>query len=265
MLTPERWVQVERLFHAALERPVLERAAFLDDSCAGDVSLRDEVQSLLDESSPGDDFLEGPPVAIPATTDIDQPQRLIGRRLSAYELHSWIGAGGMGEVYRARDVKLGRDVAIKVLPEQLSTDPERVARFKREATILATLNHPNIAAIYALEESDDVVGLVLELVEGPTLADRLSTGSLPVNEALTMARQAAEAIEAAHAKGIIHRDLKPANIKLTAHGTVKVLDFGLAKAVDHVEVSVTTRPTIDVTREGTILGTAAYMSPEQAR
>jgi serine/threonine-protein kinase len=264
-MTPERWVEVERLFHAALERPPLDRAAFLDDSCSGDTSLRDEVQSLLDESSPGEEFLEGPPVGIAAALDVPPQQRLLGRRLSEYELHSWIGAGGMGEVYRARDIRLGREVAVKVLPEQLSTDPERVARFKREATILATLNHPNIAAIYALEESEDVVGLVLELVEGPTLADRLSSGPLSVTDALAMARQTADALEAAHVKGIVHRDLKPANIKLTAAGRVKVLDFGLAKAVDRVEPDVTARPTIDVTREGTILGTAAYMSPEQAR
>ena len=137
----------------------------------------------------------------------------------------------MGDVYRARDVKLGRDVAIKVLPAPLAHDAARIARFKREAQILATLNHPHIAAIYALEESEDVVALVLELVEGATLADRLHQGPLPVNEALTIARQTAEALEAAHAKGIIHRDLKPANIKAPVGGIVKVLDFGLAKAI----------------------------------
>src|SRR5262249_17434921 len=142
-----------------------------------------------------------------------------------------IGAGGMGDVYRARDVKLGRDVAIKVLPAPLAHDAARIARFKREAQILATLNHPHIAAIYALEESDDVVALLLELVEGETLADRLHQGPLSLSDALIIARQTAEALEAAHAKGIIHRDLKPANIKAATGRAVKVLDFGLAKAI----------------------------------
>src|ERR1043166_2175994 len=148
-----------------------------------------------------------------------------GARLGPYEVVSAIGAGGMGEVYRARDTRLGRDVAIKVLPDSFASDPDRLARFEREAQLLASLNHPNIATIHGLEER----ALVMELVEGPTLADRIAEGPIPVDEALPIARQIAEALEAAHERGVIHRDLKPANIKLRADGTVKVLDFGLAK------------------------------------
>ena len=174
----------------------------------------------------------------------------------------------MGEVYRAKDPKLGREVAIKVLPAALVSDPERVARFEREARVLASLSHPHIGAIYGFEHSGDVRGLVLELIEGPTLADRLKSGPLPVAEALNVARQIAEALDAAHEKGIVHRDLKPANIKITPAGVVKVLDFGLAKVDDDgaaPDLSQSPTMTVGGTREGVILGTAAYMSPEQAR
>jgi serine/threonine protein kinase len=192
-----------------------------------------------------------------------------GTKLAHYEITSQIGKGGMGEVYQAKDTKLGRDVAIKVLPEEFARDTERVARFHREAKLLASLNHPNIAAIYGLEESDETHFLVLELVEGDTLADRLKRGSIPVEEALKLALQMAEALEAAHEKGVIHRDLKPANIKVTPDGKVKVLDFGLAKAFtgDQGDVNPADSPTITAgaTQRGVILGTAGYMSPEQAR
>src|SRR5262245_8939863 len=209
-----------------------------------------------------------------------------GLRLGAYEILALIGAGGMGEVYRARDTRLGRDVAIKVLPDAFTNDPDRLARFKREAQVLASLNHPNIAAIYGLEESATGNALVLELVEGPTLADRTAQNALPLDEALPIAKQITEALEVAHEQGIIHRDLKPANIKLTADGKVKVLDFGLAKAFDRSEAGrdfsragagsekqdpayvLSQSPTITspaMTMGGVILGTAAYMSPEQAK
>jgi Tol biopolymer transport system component len=174
----------------------------------------------------------------------------------------------MGEVYRAADTKLNRDVALKVLPEAFAADPERLARFQREAQVLASLNHPNIAHVYGLEESDGTKALVMELVEGPTLADRIAKGPIPVDEALTIARQVAEGLEAAHDRGIVHRDLKPANIKVTPDGRVKVLDFGLAKmAISEASVNLTAAPTVTVggTRDGLIVGTAAYMSPEQAR
>jgi len=194
-----------------------------------------------------------------------------GTRLGLYEIATQIGAGGMGEVYRARDTRLKRDVAIKVLPESLAADPERLARFQREAEVLAALNHPNIAAIYGLEDSTDTKALVMELVDGPTLADRIARGPLPVDEALPIARQIAEALEAAHEQGIVHRDLKPANIKVRDDGTVKVLDFGLAKGLEPPAASspgATMSPTITtpaMTQAGMILGTAAYMAPEQAR
>jgi serine/threonine-protein kinase len=194
---------------------------------------------------------------------------MIGKTLAHYEITSRLGKGGMGEVYQARDQKLGRDVAIKVPPEEFAKDADRVARFQREAKLLASLNHPNIAAIHGLEESAGTNFLVLELVEGDTLADRIKAGAIPVEESLKLALQIAEALEAAHEKGVIHRDLKPANIKVTPDGKVKVLDFGLAKAFagEHEEVNLSHSPTLSevATMQGVILGTAAYMSPEQAR
>jgi eukaryotic-like serine/threonine-protein kinase len=194
---------------------------------------------------------------------------MVGKTLGHYQITSQLGKGGMGEVYQAKDQKLGRDVAIKVLPEEFAKDADRVARFQREAKLLASLNHPNIAGIHGLEESGGTNFLVLELVEGETLADRIKQGPIPVEEALKLALQIAEALEAAHEKGVIHRDLKPANIKVTADGKVKVLDFGLAKAFggEKEEVNLSNSPTLSdaATQKGVILGTAAYMSPEQAR
>ncbi len=202
-----------------------------------------------------------------------------GTRLGAYEVTGTLGAGGMGEVYRARDTRLKREVALKILPESFASDPDRLARFQREAEVLASLNHPNIAAIYGLEER----ALVLELVEGETLAERIARGPIPVDGALLLARQIADALDAAHERGIIHRDLKPANIKVRPDGTVKVLDFGLAKLAQPAEAGlhnrdvgagfsrpdVTASPTMTspamMTGAGMILGTAAYMSPEQAK
>jgi serine/threonine-protein kinase len=195
-----------------------------------------------------------------------------GSRLGAYEVVSLLGAGGMGEVYRARDTKLNRDVALKVLPEAFTLDGDRIARFRREAQVLASLNHPNIAAIYGFEDSGSTHALVLELAEGPTLADRIAKGPIPLDETLPIAKQIADALEAAHEQGIIHRDLKPANIKLREDGTVKVLDFGLAKAMEPasaISPGLTASPTITtpamMTGVGMILGTAAYMSPEQTK
>src|SRR5262245_9973971 len=198
-----------------------------------------------------------------------------GSRLGPYEVIASIGAGGMGEVYRATDTNLGRDVAIKVLPEAFAQDPERVARFEREAKTLASLNHPNIAIIYGLEKSQGTYALVMELVEGEDLSQRIARGPIPIDEVLPIAKQIAEALEAAHEQGIIHRDLKPANIKLRPDGTVKVLDFGLAKLAESPVAAaagpspVSMSPTITspamMTGVGVLLGTAAYMSPEQAK
>ncbi len=193
-----------------------------------------------------------------------------GVRLGPYEILSAIGAGGMGEVYRARDTKLNRDVAIKILPDSFAADADRIARFRREAQVLASLNHPNIAHIYGFEDSQGIRALVLEFVDGPTLADRIARGPIAVDEALPVARQIAEGLEAAHELGIVHRDLKPANIKVTGDGIVKVLDFGLARAFSHEtpDANLSMSPTITspaMTARGVILGTAAYMSPEQAK
>jgi serine/threonine-protein kinase len=198
-----------------------------------------------------------------------------GTRLGSYEVIALLGSGGMGEVYRATDTVLKRQVALKVLPPEVANDPERVARFQREAEVLASLNHPNIAHLYGIERSGGTLALVMELIEGPTLADRIAKGAIPIDEALPIAKQIAEALEAAHEQGIIHRDLKPANVKVRDDGTVKVLDFGLAKAMEPAAASslpaaaVTNSPTITspalLTGVGVLLGTAAYMSPEQAK
>ena len=193
-----------------------------------------------------------------------------GTRVGPYEVSTLIGVGGMGEVYRATDTSLKRLVALKVLPAIVASDIERLARFQREAEVLASLNHPNIATIYGLEKSEHVTALVMELVEGPTLADRIAKGPIPIDEALQIAAQIAEGLAAAHEQRVIHRDLKPANIKLRPDGTVKVLDFGLAKTLETtpaVSGSVSHSPTITMamTQPGFILGTAAYMAPEQAR
>ncbi len=199
------------------------------------------MESLLEESVSEDGFLAGPALVAAAQVAADlAPAAMAGRALGGYELRALVGAGGMGEVYRARDTKLEREVAIKILPRAFTNDPNRLARFEREARMLAALHHPNVCAIFGLEEADGIRFLVLELVEGETLADRLTDASgsqparsgLPLADALAIARQIADALEVAHAKGIIHRDLKPANIKITPEGVVKVLDFGLAKIAD---------------------------------
>jgi serine/threonine protein kinase len=193
-----------------------------------------------------------------------------GARLGPYEITAQIGVGGMGEVWCATDTSLGRQVAIKVLPDAFAQDPDRLARFEREAKTLASLNHPNIAIIHGLERADGIRALVMEFVEGPTLADRIGQGPIPLDQALPIAKQIAEALEGAHEQGIIHRDLKPANIKVRPDGTVKVLDFGLAKVLEgqaRSSSSLSMSPTITtpaMTQAGVILGTAAYMSPEQA-
>ena len=193
----------------------------------------------------------------------------IGTQLGSYEINALLGKGGMGEVYRARDLKLKREVAIKILPDEFSRDPERVSRFQREAELLAALNHPNIGAIYDLLEASEGRFLVLELVDGETLAERIQRGQVPLEDALKIAHQIAEALEAAHEKGVVHRDLKPANVKITPDGRVKVLDFGLARAMESPQASGTLSNsptlTIGVTQGGVILGTASYMSPEQAK
>jgi hypothetical protein len=269
-MTPERWRQISQLYTAAVARSETGRSTFVREACGGDEELRQEVESLLANPASAEGFLDRPAVAVAAhlVSDVGASV-LIGRRIGAYHIQTWLGVGGMGEVYRARDTRLGRDVAIKILPKLFTSDLERLARFEREARVLASLNHPHIGAIYGLEDAEGVRALVLELVEGDTLADHIQRGPVRVPEALTIARQIADALDAAHEKGIVHRDLKPANVKISSDGVVKVLDFGLAKvaAGDAASPDLTQSPTVTVggTREGIILGTAAYMSPEQAR
>jgi Tol biopolymer transport system component len=269
-MTPERWERIQELFHTARARAESDRPGFLADACADDTALRREVQALLDQPiSTGGfvDFLGGP---APAHLRSAPGSDLTGRWIGGYRVQVLLGRGGMGEVYRAHDTKLGRDVAIKVLPPAFAADPERLTRFDAEARMLAALNHPHIGSIYGLEDAAGVPALVLELVEGETVADRLQRGPLAVHDAFDVARQIADALDAAHLKGIVHRDLKPANIKITPTGVVKVLDFGLAKAAVGEpalarELSQSRTMGMSGTRAGVILGTAAYMSPEQAR
>ena len=280
-MTDERWPRVKALFQAAVERPAEERDAFLAAATGDDAALRREVESLLASDTSDVSFLDQLPVASesvlanplavrPASIDPTLSHTVLaaGLRVGPYEIIAPLGAGAMGEVYRARDAKLNRIVALKVLPERFALDPDRATRFTREAHLLAKLNHPNIGTIYGLEESNGAQALVLEVIDGPTLADRIALGPIPLEEALTIARQIAEALDAAHEKGIIHRDLKPANIKIARNGVVKVLDFGLAKVWDGApqsDLSGSPRLTATDLGERTLLGTPAYMSPEQAR
>jgi eukaryotic-like serine/threonine-protein kinase len=262
-MKPERWREIEALFHEALERRPEERGAFLATVCGEDRALRAEVESLL--AQPPIPLLDdGLGLAAAALAETDDRGRHEGRSLGPLRLGSLLGSGGMGDVYVASDSKLGRDVAVKILPTTVASHPDRLARFEREARILATLNHPNIAAIHGLEEGDGLRGLVLELVDGVTLKEKLDAGAAPLDESLRIGRQIALALEAAHQKGIVHRDLKPANIKINSAGVVKVLDFGLAK-IDPLDSSGPAALPVLATRDGVVLGTVAYMSPEQAR
>ena len=265
----DRRKSIEQLCKEALCLRPVERSAFLAKACKGDEELRREVEARL--SAGATEIMEQPAVEIAAkSAGPDRSRLAAGHRLNQYSVLSMLGAGAMGEVYRAHDTKLKRDVAIKILPEEFSVDPDRVRRFQREAEVLASLNHPNIAAIYDLEESIRTPFLVLELVEGETLAERIQRGPVPVDEALQIANHICGALEAAHEKGIIHRDLKPANIKITPEGKVKLLDFGLAKALELSPFVVDPAVNFSAisagsTKVGMVVGTAAYMSPEQAR
>ena len=261
-MTPERWRQITEIFHAALARDRTQRDMFLTGACASDAILKREVEDLLAADEEASRFGETPP-SMPTFL---RPGTLLGQ----YRVHCLIGTGGMGDVYRARDSRLERDVAMKVLPSHFTTDPGRLAMFEREARVLASLNHAHIGALYGVEESGAVRALVMELVEGDDLAQRIARGRIALDEALPIARQIAEALEAAHEQGIVHRDLKPANIKVRDDGTVKVLDFGLARALkpslpgDSVDAP-RGRSSVSASEAGTIVGTAAYMPPEQAQ
>jgi TolB-like protein/tetratricopeptide (TPR) repeat protein len=254
-VTPELWQEVKKALAGALERTPGERHAYLDQACA-EPALRREVESLIAAHEQAQtSFLAQPPV---------QPKELaIGSRLGTYEILARIGAGGMGDVYRARDTKLGRSVAIKILPPAFIDEPERLARFQREAKMLASLNHPNIVTLHSFEEVNGVHFLTMELVEGQSLNRLIPKDGLPVEQILDVAAVIAEALAAAHEKGIVHRDLKPANVMLTEEGRVKVLDFGLAKEIHEANSSDATLTSAEYTKMGVIVGTPAYMSPEQ--
>jgi eukaryotic-like serine/threonine-protein kinase len=266
-LPREAWPRLKAAFEGARALALDARPAYLAEVCKGDEALHHEVERLLAHNDQAASFLETPVMPF---DDSLAATSLEGQGIGPYQISARIGTGGMGEVYRARDTKLNRQVAIKVLLPAVANDPDRLARFSREAQLLASLNHPHIAQIHGFETAGGLHALVMELVEGPTLADRIARGAIPIDEALAIAKQIAEALEAAHEQGVIHRDLKPANIKVRPDGMVKVLDFGLAKAIDS-----TSRESVDATRSpdpgvlatgiGVIVGTAAYMSPEQAR
>ena len=259
--------RAREIFEAALAQPPAERASLVERACGGDVALAADVEGMLRANAAPHRWLDG---RVLLAADHLESGDVIAEHL---QIIGSIGSGGMGEVYRAHDTRLGRDVAVKVLPPAVGAaeHADRLARFRREAQVLASLNHPNIAAIHGFEDSDGVHALVLELIEGPTLADRIEAGPIPLDHVVAIARQIAEALEAAHERGIVHRDLKPSNIKLRPDGAVKLLDFGLAKVLatdianngDSSASPTLTSPSL--VARGVIFGTPAYLSPEQAR
>jgi hypothetical protein len=268
-MTPERWSRVKALLESALALAPSDRAAFLDSSCADDPGLRREVESLLNEHDQPDDFLDTPNIDTPEPES--QPADLTGASLGPYRIVGRIGTGGMGEVYRATDIRLGRDVAIKLLLPSLATDTDLVRRFRQEPRAAAALNHPNICTVYDVGNWHDRPFFAMEYLEGQTLQQRLGGGPLPFDELLSTAIAIVDALEAAHSKGIVHRDIKPANIIVTSAGLVKVMDFGLAKRLARAgEASATAHPlpsfpvaAESLTVPGAAVGTVAYMSPEQ--
>src|SRR5262245_19259454 len=267
-MKPERWRQIDQLLEAALERQPEERAAFLADACAGDDSLRLEVESLLRTDEAADSFIEKPAVALVADVIAEQQvQAMAGQRIGHYKILSLLGAGGMGEVYLAEDAKLRRKVALKLLPAEFTRDAGRLRRFVQEAQAASALNHPNILTILEIGETNEAHYIATEFIDGQTLRERLKGGKLSPPAALEIAAQISAALAAAHGAGIVHRDIKPENVMLRRDGIVKVLDFGLAKLTEHRPAAVTSKAsTIREARTdpGTELGTIGYMSPEQA-
>ena len=272
-MEPERWSEIEQLYHAALELDKSDRAAFLVKACAGDESLRREVESLIESDSQAGSFIESPAIEV-AARSMAAGGRLpgsatsaleIGTTVSHYRLITKLGRGGMGEVYRASDTKLGRDTALKFLPEEFLQDQQKLERFRREAWAASALNHPNICTIYEIGEHEGRAFIAMEIIEGKTLAEKVKEGPLPIEEVLANSRQIAEALEEAHEHNIVHRDLKPANVMVTPKGRLKILDFGLAKLVRKLESDAPTSESLLVTRTGAVMGTVPYMAPEQLR
>lgn len=267
-MTPERWQQIEKLFYSALEREPSQRAVFLAEACAGQETLRQEVESLLASHEQGTGFFESLTKEVAAELLAeDQTRMMKGRMLGRYQLLATLGAGGMGEVYRALDTRLDREVAVKILPPHLAASPEALLRFEREAKAVAALSHPNILAIHDFGADEGVHYAVMELLKGETLRGRLLNGALPWRKAVSIGIEIADGLAAAHAQGITHRDLKPENIFLTADGRTKILDFGLARVktallVEHLSAAPT-KPLL--TNPGVVMGTIGYMSPEQVR
>ena len=271
-MNPERWQKIDRIFQSALERASAERARFINEACAGDDSLRHEVEVLLSAEGKAEGFLDAPAYAVAAEMLVDSANpSLMGKNISHYQVVSLLGQGGMGVVYRARDARLDREVALKVLPRDFAHDAERLRRFALEARATSALNHPNILTVYDIGEYEGAPYLVAELLEGTELREPLQQGALPVRLVIEYAQQIAAGLAAAHEKGIIHRDLKPENLFVTNDRRVKILDFGLAKlkpetpAGDVGSEAPTLKPPERLTNPGAVMGTASYMSPEQAR
>ncbi|HEX4899578.1 MAG TPA: protein kinase, partial [Pyrinomonadaceae bacterium] len=268
-VSKKHWQQVKDVFEGALERQGAEREAFLDSACSSDLALRKEVESLLRSYGQAGSFMEAPAVALAAESLIgEQKKLLVGQKVKHYQVVASIGEGGMGEVYLAKDTILGRRVALKVLPEYVGKDPDRLRRFKQEARSASTLNHPNVCVIHEIGETEDGRPFIaMEHIEGLTLRQRMNDHALKLGEALDIAIQVAAALTAAHEARIVHRDIKPENIMIRRDGYVKVFDFGLAKLTEQRQhADNATMSTLLVNSSpGTVMGTAAYMSPEQAR
>src|SRR5213076_863095 len=266
----ERWKQVNDLFQSAVERAPAERAAFLDEACRGDESLRREVRSLLTSHERSENFIELPAFEVaPELVTSERTNTLVGKLIGHYRIESLVGVGGMGEVYLARDERLGRKAALKLLPDSLTTDETQLSRFKNEARTASSLNHPNILTVYEIGAEGNRQFIATEFIEGITLRVSIGRGRINPHTALEIAVQVASALAAAHEAGVVHRDIKPENIMLRPDGYVKVLDFGIAKLAESAFAKAAAdragSMTLAETNLGSILGTVRYMSPEQAR
>src|SRR5215468_2080123 len=269
LMKPERWEKAFDLFQTAVERAPEERAAFLDESCHDDEGMRREVESLLTSHERAENFIEVPAFkAAPEFVPNDTADALIGKLIGHYRIESLIGVGGMGEVYVARDERLGRKAARKLLPDSLTTDETQLSRFKNEARTASALNHPNILTVYEIGAEGDVQFIATEFIEGVTLRAALASGRMSAQRALEIAVQVASALAAAHDAGVVHRDIKPENVMLGPDGYAKVLDFGIAKLTERRQASDGHKIETTALRQtppGLVLGTTRYMSPEQAR